>query len=157
MRHRLLATALQFLLFVAVGTLVALSSLHYPWHRDDLHLIRTFTTDELMLSWHQTWDFDGLESIGYRPLTVLFNHTRASLFGEVMAAHRLFLITMFAVYLVLVGLVARRLGLVWGLEPRVASQPKGIAAMTDEAAQYTNRYLAQLDFRYKPATRRNTA
>ena len=30
--------------------------------------------------------------------------------------------------------VARRLGLVWGLEPRVADQPRGIAAMTDEAA-----------------------
>ncbi|HEY7852316.1 MAG TPA: pyruvate kinase [Caulobacteraceae bacterium] len=30
--------------------------------------------------------------------------------------------------------IARRLGLVWGLEPRVASQPRGIAAMTDEAA-----------------------
>jgi pyruvate kinase len=30
--------------------------------------------------------------------------------------------------------VARKLGLVWGLEPRVASQPRGIAAMTDEAA-----------------------
>ncbi len=30
--------------------------------------------------------------------------------------------------------VARRLGLVWGLEPRVATQPRGIAAMTDEAA-----------------------
>jgi len=30
--------------------------------------------------------------------------------------------------------VARRLCLVWGLEPRAASQPRGIAAMTDEAA-----------------------
>ncbi len=30
--------------------------------------------------------------------------------------------------------VARRLGLVWGLEPRVASQPRGIAAMTEDAA-----------------------
>jgi len=30
--------------------------------------------------------------------------------------------------------VARKLGLVWGLEPRVAAQPRGIAAMTDEAA-----------------------
>ena len=30
--------------------------------------------------------------------------------------------------------VARRLALVWGLEPRVASQPRGVAAMTDEAA-----------------------
>jgi pyruvate kinase len=29
--------------------------------------------------------------------------------------------------------VARRLCLVWGLEPRVATQPRGIAAMTDEA------------------------
>jgi pyruvate kinase len=30
--------------------------------------------------------------------------------------------------------VARALGLVWGLEPRVAEQPRGIAAMSDEAA-----------------------
>ncbi|HZZ87701.1 MAG TPA: pyruvate kinase [Caulobacteraceae bacterium] len=30
--------------------------------------------------------------------------------------------------------VARRLGLVWGLEPRVATQPRGISAMTDDAA-----------------------
>jgi pyruvate kinase len=30
--------------------------------------------------------------------------------------------------------VARALGLVWGLEPRVAEQPRGITAMTDEAA-----------------------
>ena len=30
--------------------------------------------------------------------------------------------------------VARRLGIVWGLEPRIAHQPRGIAAMTDEAA-----------------------
>jgi pyruvate kinase len=30
--------------------------------------------------------------------------------------------------------VARKLGLVWGLEPRVADQPRGVAAMTDEAA-----------------------
>jgi pyruvate kinase len=31
--------------------------------------------------------------------------------------------------------VARALGLVWGLEPRVAEQPRDIEAMTDEAAQ----------------------
>jgi pyruvate kinase len=30
--------------------------------------------------------------------------------------------------------VARALGLVWGLEPRVAEQPRGVAAMTEEAA-----------------------
>jgi pyruvate kinase len=30
--------------------------------------------------------------------------------------------------------VARSLGLVWGLEPRVGSQPRGVVAMTDEAA-----------------------
>ena len=32
------------------------------------------------------------------------------------------------------ALVARRLGVVWGVEPRVAQQPRGIATMTDEAA-----------------------
>ncbi|HEV2365860.1 MAG TPA: pyruvate kinase [Caulobacteraceae bacterium] len=30
--------------------------------------------------------------------------------------------------------IARRLAIVWGAEPRVATQPRGIAAMTDEAA-----------------------
>ena len=30
--------------------------------------------------------------------------------------------------------VARRMALIWGLEPRVARQPRGIAALTDEAA-----------------------
>jgi pyruvate kinase len=31
--------------------------------------------------------------------------------------------------------VARRLGLVWGLEPRVAEQPRGVVAMADDAAR----------------------
>jgi pyruvate kinase len=30
--------------------------------------------------------------------------------------------------------VSRRLGLVWGVEPRVAQQPRGVAALTDDAA-----------------------
>jgi pyruvate kinase len=30
---------------------------------------------------------------------------------------------------------ARRMALVWGLEPRVADQPRGVAALTDDAAQ----------------------
>lgn len=104
-------SALQFLLFVAVGTVVALPSLRYPWHADDLHLVRTFSTEQLQQVWHSNWDIDGIESVGYRPLTVLFNHGRTRLFGEAVAAHRMFLIAMFAGYLVLIGLVARRFGM----------------------------------------------
>ena len=36
--------------------------------------------------------------------------------------------------------VARRLGLVWGLEPRVAAQPGSIDAMTDDAARLAAEY-----------------
>jgi pyruvate kinase len=36
--------------------------------------------------------------------------------------------------------VARRLGLVWGLEPRVATQPRDVAIMTDAAAQLAADY-----------------
>ncbi|HVN00485.1 MAG TPA: pyruvate kinase [Caulobacteraceae bacterium] len=36
--------------------------------------------------------------------------------------------------------VARRLGLVWGLEPRIATQPRDIAVMTDEAAKLAADY-----------------
>ncbi len=105
------ALALQFLAFVAAGIAVAFPSLSYPWHGDDLHLIRTFSAGELAFVWHHNWDLDGVETMGYRPLTVLFNHARAWLFGEAVMAHRLFLIGLYATYLVIIGAVARRFGL----------------------------------------------
>lgn len=111
MRTAVAIGAIQFLIFFAVGTIVGWPSLNYRWYSDDLHLIRTFSRQELALAWHHTWDLDGYEAVGYRPLVVVFNHARASLFGEAMAAHRLFIIALMAVYLALIARIGRRLGL----------------------------------------------
>ena len=51
------------------------------------------------------------ETVGYRPLSVLFNHVRASWLGEAMAAHRLFSIALMAAYLVLIARIGRRFGM----------------------------------------------
>jgi hypothetical protein len=110
-RRGIAIAAIQFLIFFAAGAIVGWPSLNYRWYQDDLHLIREFSRDELLLVWHHTWDLDGYESIGYRPLTVLFNHARASLFGEAMAAHRLFIIALLATYLVLIARIGRWFGL----------------------------------------------
>jgi hypothetical protein len=103
--------AIHFLIFFTAGTILGWPSLNYRWFADDLHLIREFSRDELALVWHHTWDLDGYETVGYRPLSVLFNHARASLFGEAMAWHRLFCIALMAAYLVLIARIGRRFGL----------------------------------------------
>ena len=100
--------AIQFLIFFAVGTIVGWPSLTYRWYGDDLHQVRAFSREELVLVWHHTWDLDGYEAVGYRPLTVLFNHARVKLFGESMVEHRLFMIALFAGYLVLIARIGRR-------------------------------------------------
>ncbi len=100
--------AFQFLIFAAAGLLVTWPSLNYPWFGDDLHLVRVFSAAELRSVWTATWDVDGIETAGYRPLTTAFNHARASVLGEQVAAQRLLMIVLCAIYLVLIGLIGRR-------------------------------------------------
>lgn len=110
-RNGVAIAAIQFLIFVGVGTTVAWPALNYRWYNDDLHMIREFSHEELLLAWHHTWDFDGYETIGYRPIEVLFNHTRARMFGETMAALRLFIIALLSASLVVIARSAHRFGL----------------------------------------------
>jgi hypothetical protein len=84
-------------------------SLAQPFFEDDLHLIRQYTPRELMSTWQATWDPDQIETPGFRPLTTLFNHLRASAFGEAVVMHRLFLLGLFALLAVLLIVLARQL------------------------------------------------
>ncbi|HEX7588660.1 MAG TPA: hypothetical protein VF478_10125 [Anaerolineae bacterium] len=104
-------TPFAFLLFFVVGIALARESLSYSWFYDDLHLIRVYSPDELVQSFRGTWDVDGIETPGYRPLTTLFNHVRAVAFGENTAAHRIFDIALFSAFLTVFSLVAVRLGM----------------------------------------------
>jgi hypothetical protein len=99
-----------FSIFFFVGVAIAFNSLQYPFFWDDLHLVRPFSPRELGQAFVSTYDMDQLETPGYRPGYVLFNHLRASMFGESVLAHRLFEIALCSGYLAIVGLTAIALG-----------------------------------------------
>src|SRR5439155_23200947 len=84
--------AASFLIFFVVGLALAWPGLRWPMVYDDLHLVRAFTAQEKAAAWRGSWDPDGIEHPGLRPLTVLFNDARYRLFGEQVAAHRVFLV-----------------------------------------------------------------
>lgn len=107
------AAAASFLLFFAVGLALAWPALRWPMVYDDLHLLRSFTPEERASVWRGTWDPDGVEHAGLRPLTVHFNEARYRLFGENVAAHRLFVIALFALHACLLALVATAVGVPW--------------------------------------------
>ena len=99
---------LIFAFFAVTALLLARPARNVPFFGDDLHLVRTYSADELRSVLSGPWDTDGLETAGYRPLTTVFNHLRASLFGESVIWHRLFLLLLFASYLTLAVLLARQ-------------------------------------------------
>jgi hypothetical protein len=100
--------------FFLVGTAISYRSLAFPWFWDDLHLVRTFSGHELNQVFTGDWDPDRIETPGYRPVTVVFNHVRAEVFGESVIAHRLFQIALVAAYLSILGLIAMELGMGYG-------------------------------------------
>jgi hypothetical protein len=105
------------LLFAALGLWLAWPSLRWPMVYDDLHLIRSFTSAEMRSAWNGSWDPDGIETPGFRPLSLLFNHLRHALLGEDVVAHRVFLIGLLSLSLALLVRLAQRLGLprAWAL------------------------------------------
>ena len=97
-----------FVIFFSVGLGLSFRSLSYGWFWDDLHLIRTFQLDEIGSAFTGSWD--PWETPGYRPVTVIFNHVRACLFGENRVAHRIFVIALFASYLTIFSFAGNYLG-----------------------------------------------
>jgi hypothetical protein len=104
------APAAVFAAFFVMGMLRAAPSLQWPMVYDDLHLIRPYTTAEIAASWRGNWDPDDIETPGFRPGTLLFNHARARLFGESVVAHRIFLIALYAAFVALLVPLAARFG-----------------------------------------------
>jgi hypothetical protein len=108
-----------FVVFFTVGLALTWRALGWPMVFDDLHLVRPFRASELASAWTGHWDPDGLETPGLRPLSLAFNHARAVLCGESVAAHRVLLVALFAVDLCLLVPLGGRLGL--GFIPAMAA------------------------------------
>ncbi len=102
--------AAVFAVFLAMALVRAAPSLRWPMVYDDLHLIRSYTPAEIAASWHGNWDPDGIETPGFRPGSLLFNHGRALLFGESVVAHRILLVVLYAAFVALLVPVAARFG-----------------------------------------------
>jgi hypothetical protein len=107
-------TAGAFLLFLLLAILWTWPARRWPMVFDDLHLVRTFHAHELAAAWHGHWDPDGLETPGFRPLSLAFNHARAAVFGERVTGHRHFLAALFALDVALLVPLGRRIGLGFG-------------------------------------------
>lgn len=58
----------------------SLSNEPYVW--DDLHFFREYSSNELKESWTGNWDSDGIETLSYRPLAVLYYHYTYLIFEE---------------------------------------------------------------------------
>jgi hypothetical protein len=105
------AAVSSFFLFLLLAIAWCWPARRWPMVFDDLHLIRTFAAPELAAAWRGHWDPDGLETPGFRPLSLAFNHARASVFGENVVGHRHLLAGLFALLLALLVPLGRRLGL----------------------------------------------
>jgi hypothetical protein len=100
-----------FLLFLVLAIAWTWPARGWPMVFDDLHLVRTFRGSELAAAWTGPWDPDGLETPGFRPLSLAFNHVRAALFDDHVIGHRHALAALFALELALLVPLGRHLGL----------------------------------------------
>ncbi|MBN2370124.1 MAG: hypothetical protein JXO72_06525 [Vicinamibacteria bacterium] len=85
-----------FILTLTISLVVFFPSLTWPMVFDDVHLLRPMSLEEVARSFASTWDI--AMTRGYRPLSVVFNCLRYKVFGENVAAHRIFLIVLLALY-----------------------------------------------------------
>ncbi len=105
--------AAAFTVFLLLTTTLVWQALHYPMVYDDLHLIRSFSTQQIASAFHAAYDPDSFENAGLRPCMVLYNGARYLLFGENVVAHRLFLVTTYALYWTLICWIAAAFKLGW--------------------------------------------
>src|SRR5258707_1829860 len=110
-RRRAMKTVGAFLLFLVLAIAWTWPARGWPMVFDDLHLVRTFRGSELAAAWTGPWDPDGLETPGFRPLSLAFNHVRAALFDDRVIGHRHALAAFFALELALLVPLGRYLDL----------------------------------------------
>ena len=64
--------------YIFLGTYV----IDQPYIWDDLHMIRSYSSNEIIQSWLGNWDPDGIETPSYRPVAILFYNFLGGVFGE---------------------------------------------------------------------------
>jgi hypothetical protein len=87
------------------------STFSYPFHWDDFHLIRGYSSTEIVSVFHGLADPDKIETPGLRPVSILLYDLQGLLWGENVLLHRIFMLFLMALFLFLVGIFLSELGL----------------------------------------------
>lgn len=110
MRPVLKVVSLVAILLLIWSALFA-PTFQYPFHWDDLHLIRPYTGSELLSAFHGVLDPDKIETPGLRPVSILLYNLQGSLLGENIVLQRIFLLALMGVLLCSVGILLLELRL----------------------------------------------
>lgn len=89
----------SFLVFLLFGSVVYMNTWNTEFFLDGIHLIQTYDSAALREALTGNWEPNNWETPGYRPLSALFNHVRALLFGEFVLGHRFLLVALMALSL----------------------------------------------------------
>lgn len=87
------------------------STFSYPFHWDDFHLIRGYSSTEIVSVFHGVVDPDKIETPGLRPVSILLYNLQGLLWGENILLHKIFVLFLMALFLFLVGILLSELGL----------------------------------------------
>ena len=98
-----------FVIFILWFLVLGYSFFNEPFIWDDLHLVRKYSSNELLSVWFGSWDPDGFETPSYRPIAVLFYHSLVSIFGENVQSQRLFIFLLLYLLSILVAKLLNKL------------------------------------------------
>jgi len=70
------------ILYVFWFLILGHKNLFEPFVGDDFHLIREYTSGDLLNVWFGNWDPDNIETVSYRPLSIWYYHLQSVIFGE---------------------------------------------------------------------------
>jgi hypothetical protein len=79
---------------------IGIKIINQPFIWDDLHLIRSYSSKELVQVWSGNWDPDQIETLAYRPVSILIYHMQYSIFSENTIQHRFFLFFLLIILLI---------------------------------------------------------
>ncbi len=93
-----------------LGVILSLPSQNNYWFGDDTFMVRTYSNAEIVASLSGPFEPSGASTIGYRPLTVIFDHAISLIFGENIALMRFFNIALLTAHVLILVYVAQLLG-----------------------------------------------
>ena len=101
----------SFLTFFLWYLFLGFKVINQPYIWDDLHLIRSYSSIELINTWTGNWDTASVETPSYRPVAILFYNVMGVIFGENYFFLRIFIFLLIICLISQFNLILSKLGL----------------------------------------------